>query len=269
MTILDAVWLSILQGFTEFLPVSSSGHLVLLQQLLGTAGPGMVFFDVALHVGTLISLLVVFWKDVVGMIRSLARAIVRGHVVTSYRTDEAVRTAIMVIVASVPAGVVGFVYQKQIEEAFTDPKLVAVNLVITGLVLFLTRLAKPVVGKEVGFWTALLIGVGQAFAILPGISRSGTTISAGMYAKLTPDRAARFSFLMAMPVIAGAGLLEFRHMAGASDPIPLIPTLIGTTVSAVVGYFAIKLLLGIVHRGKFSLFAFYCLLLGTTGILFI
>ncbi len=269
MTILDAVLLSILQGFTEFLPVSSSGHLVLLQQLLGTTGPGMVVFDVAVHVGTLISLLAVFWRDVVAMIRGLARAIFRGHVVTSYRTDEAVRTAIMVLVASVPAGIIGVIYQKQIEEAFTDPKLVAVNLVITGLVLFLTRLARPVEGKEVGFWTALLIGIGQALAILPGISRSGTTISTGMYARLSPDRAARFSFLMAMPVIAGAGLLEFRHLGGDVGPLPLIPVLIGTAVSAIVGYFAIKLLLGIVHRGKFSVFAFYCLLLGAAGILFI
>jgi len=269
VTIFDALLLAVVQGLTEFLPVSSSGHLVLAQHFLHITNPGILTFDVYVHLGTLISLLLIFWSDVVQMTKGVWQALAHGRIGEAYRSDDSVRMAIGVLVASVPAGVIGVAFHKQVEEAFTDPKMVAVNLVITGLILFLTRLARPLEGRKIGFWSALAVGLAQAVAILPGISRSGSTISTGMYIRLSPVQATRFSFLMAIPVIAGAVLLETRNLFKAGGQIPLLPTIVGTAAAALVGYIAIKLLLGIVRRGKFSWFAFYCLAVGIFGIVFV
>jgi undecaprenyl-diphosphatase len=269
LTILDAVLLAILQGFTEFLPVSSSGHLVLAQALLHVKDPQVLTFDVFVHFGTLISIALVFWKDILEILGAMWHAVVSLRFRESYRTSEPVRIGIGILVASIPAGVIGILFHHQVEEAFNDPKLVAVNLVITGLILFLTRLATVQSDKRVGVLNAFLIGIAQAVAILPGISRSGSTISSGMYLRLSPVRAARFSFLMAIPVIGGAALLESKNLLHAGTAIPLMPTIVGTVVAAVVGYVAIRLLLRIVQRGAFSWFSLYCLVVGILAILFI
>lgn len=270
MTILQAVILGIVQGLTEFLPVSSSGHLVLVEHLLRVPASDDITFEVFVHFGTLVSVVVVLWNDIVQITRSFLEALKKPDVVVKYRENEYFRLAIFIIVGSIPAAIVGIKFEESVSAAFTDPKLVAVMLVLTGLVLFLTRLVSESGRRRIGIVSALVIGIAQAVAIVPGISRSGSTISAGMFLKIPPLQAARFSFLLSVPVIAGATLLKtigiFEN--GVSFDY-LLPILIGTVVSFGSGYFAIKFLLRIVEKGRFSVFAFYCLFVGTIGIIFL
>jgi undecaprenyl-diphosphatase len=269
MSLLQALVLGLLQGFTEFLPVSSSGHLVLGQYLLGVKNPQMLPFDVYVHFGTLISVCVIFRKDIVQIVLSFWHALRTGALRTVYKTNEYFRLGVAIIVGSIPAGVIGLKYHEQIAETFRDPKLVAVNLVITGLLLFLTRFPRPREEKSVGVVTGFIIGIAQSVAILPGISRSGSTISTGLYLRLPPALAARFSFLLCIPVIAGAALLESKTVVRQGMEMGFAPFLVGLAAAAITGYIAIKLVLRIIERGKFSWFAFYCFAVGIAGILFI
>lgn len=269
MSIFDAIVLAILQGMTEFLPVSSSGHLVMAQQLLNLNDPRILMFDVFVHFGTLISIVIVFWKDIAEIIRSCIGASLSLNLKKDYRESEFFRTGVAIVIGSIPAAVIGLAFRKQVEDAFADPKLVAMNLVITGLILFLTRLARPVAGKRIGVVAALFIGIAQAVAILPGISRSGLTMSAAIYLKNSPVQAARFSFLLSVPVIFGASLLEVWSMVKDGSNIGTLPIIIGTATAAVTGYIAIKVLLRIMEKGRFSWFSFYCLTVGILGIVFI
>jgi undecaprenyl-diphosphatase len=267
--VLDAVLLAVLQGLTEFLPVSSSGHLVLAQQLLNLHNPQIVSFDVFVHFGTLVSVVIVFWNDIVEILHSFIKALKTFKAKEEHKKTESFHLGIAIIIGSIPAGVIGLAFHHQIEEIFSDPKFVAMNIVITGLILFLTRLAKPKRGKKVSIPSSIIIGLAQMVAILPGISRSGLTMSAALFLKISPVQAARFSFLLSVPVIAGAALLETYKLAVYGTTIGFLQILIGITISAVAGYAAIKLLLRIMEKGKFSLFAFYCLTIGIIGIFII
>jgi undecaprenyl-diphosphatase len=269
LSILQAVLLAILQGFTEFLPVSSSGHLVLAQELLNLHDPNMMIFDVFVHFGTLISVVFVFWTDILKIVRSFIKAFATMKLKEEYQKTEHFRLGVAIIIGSVPAGIIGLLYRHQIEESFTDPKLVAMNLVITGLILFLTRLPKAVPGKKIGIVSAFFIGLAQAVAILPGISRSGSTMSTALYLRISPIQAARFSFLLSVPVIAGAALLEGYYLCKDGNTLGIMPLFVGTVESANAGYYDIKVLLKIMEKGKFSWFSFYCLMIGILGILFI
>jgi undecaprenyl-diphosphatase len=249
--------------------VSSSGHLVMAQELLNLHDPQMFVFDVFMHFGTLISVVVVFRKDILEIMRTFIKACTTMKLKEEYKKTGHFRLGVAIIVGSIPAGIIGLLYRHQIEAAFTDPKLVAMNLVITGLILFLTRLPRPVAGKKIGLLSAFIIGLAQAVAILPGISRSGSTMSTALYLKSPPLQAARFSFLLSVPVIAGASLLEGYKLFKYGNTIGITPLVVGIAVSAIAGYFAIKLLLKIMEKGKFSWFSFYCLTIGILGILFI
>ncbi len=268
MTILEAFILGLVQGFTEFLPVSSSGHLVLAQHALDLRGE-LLSFDIFVHFGTLLSVVLYFWKDILAVAVSTTRATFSMHWKKAFRDDENARMGFALIVATIPAGAVGLLYRDAIEAAFADPKLVAMNLVITGLILFLTRLARSNPAKRIGIVSGFLIGIAQAFAILPGISRSGSTISSALYLKITPVQAARFSFLMSIPVIGGASLLETMKIVKHGTDAGLLPLAVGTLAAALSGYVSIKLMLNIVQRGKLNWFALYCLVVGVLGILFI
>lgn len=269
MSILQAALLGLLQGLTEFLPVSSSGHLVLAKQLLHVDNPDMLSFDVYVHFGTLISVCIIFRKDIANIVISFWETLRTKSWRTTFVTNEYFRLGTAILLASIPAGVLGLMYREQIAEAFRDPKLVSVNLVITGLFLFLTRFPKPIEGKRIGFFTAVMIGIAQAVAILPGISRSGSTISTALYLKLPPSQAARFSFLLSIPVIAGAALLETKSVIRQGMEIGFTPFLVGLVAAALMGYVSIKLLLRIIERGRFNWFAAYCFAVGIAGILFI
>ncbi|MCX6144015.1 MAG: undecaprenyl-diphosphate phosphatase [Ignavibacteriales bacterium] len=269
MSLFQALFLGILQGLTEFLPVSSSGHLVLGQHLLNVQNPDMLSFDVYVHFGTLISVCVIFRKDISQIIVSLLHALRTKTLRSAYETNEYVRLGLAVIVGTLPAGIIGLLYHDQIAEAFQDPKLVAVNLIVTGLILFLTRFTRGVKPKRLGMGSGFIIGLAQSVAILPGISRSGSTISAGLFLRLSPAMAARFSFLLSIPVIAGAALLESKTVLRQGMEMGFGPFLVGMIAAAITGYFAIKLLLRIIERGRFSWFAFYCFAVGIAGIILI
>jgi len=269
MSILQAFFLGLVQGLTEFLPVSSSGHLVLARHILDVSNPEMLTFDVYVHFGTLISVCIIFRKDIGRIVLSFWDAIRTQAWKAAYETNEYFRLGAAIIIASVPAAIIGLTYHDQIADTFRDPKLVSVNLVITGLFLFLTRYPKAVEGKRVGIISGFIIGIAQSVAILPGISRSGSTISTALFLRLPPSLAARFSFLLSVPVIAGAALLESKSVVRQGVEIGFGPFVVGLVVAAVTGYFAIKLLLRIIEKGRFSWFAFYCFVIGITGILFV
>lgn len=271
MSILQAIILGIVQGLTEFLPVSSSGHLVLVEHLLGVPVTEDITFEVFVHFGTLMSVVAVLGKDIVEIIKSFLGAVKEIKLTKKYYEEsEYFRLGIYILIASVPAAIVGLNYEKDIASAFTDPKLVAVMLVFTGLILYLTGLMRPSDPRKIRAGSAFLIGLAQALAIIPGISRSGSTISTAMYLRISPVQAARFSFLLSVPVITGATLLKTGEllMAGFSFWY-LAPILVGTLVAFLSGYFAIKFLLQIIEKGKFSFFSYYCLIVGTLGIIFI
>ena len=271
MSILQALTLGLIQGLTEFLPVSSSGHLVLAEHMLNVPMTDDITFEVFLHFGTLLSVMIVFWKDITGITLAIVRAFIPFRLGREYyRSSEHFRLGIFILLGSLPAGFVGLKYESQIGGAFADPKLVAVMLVVTGLLLFLTRLAKPIEGKQMGPVSAFAIGIAQAIAITPGISRSGSTISTAMYLGFSPVLAARFSFLLSLPAVAGATLLKAKEMfeVGAVSS-GVVPLLVGMLVAFVSGYASIKFLLKLLERGRMSWFAVYCLIVGALGILFI
>ena len=271
MTVLHAMFLGFVQGFTEFLPVSSSGHLVLAEKLLGIQNTGDISFEVFVHFGTFCSVMVVFWKDIVAIVRIVVSGLFPFKLNKAYYdSHQEFRTAVHIIVATIPAGVIGLMYEHQISETFTDPKLVAAMLVITALILFLTGLAKPIRGKKINLLSAVLVGLSQAVAIIPGISRSGSTMSTALYLRTDPYQAARFSFLLSLPVIAGATLLETKELIQSGTTMHNLVSLgVGTVVAFVSGYLAIKILLRIMERGQFRWFSLYCLTVGILAILFI
>lgn len=271
MTILQAVVLGLIQGLTEFLPISSSGHLVLGEYLLGLPPSSDVTFEIFVHFGTFLSVMVVFWNDVKAITLAVVSAAAHPRDFRNrYVNTEDFRMGVFLIAASVPAAIVGLSFEDAIGAAFKDPKLVSVMLIITGLILYLTRLAQVREGKQFSIGSSILVGCAQAVAIIPGISRSGSTISAAMYLGIAPVRAARFSFLLALPVIAGGTLLHVVDLiaqGGAPESVPALA--LGTAVAFLSGWAAIRFLLRLVEKGKFSVFSLYCLIVGTLGVLFI
>lgn len=264
MSVLDALILGLVQGLTEFLPVSSSGHLVLGQEVLGVLHGENITFEIFVHFGTLFSILAIFWRDVWQIFGALCAAIRRPKSVsTLIRENEHFKLAVLILFGSLPAGVVGVSFKPYVERAFADVNLVGVMLMITGLVLFLTRLSKPKPDKKVGWGSAFVIGCAQAFAIMPGISRSGMTISAGLFSGVDREQAARFSFLLALPAIFGATLLEALEIT--AEPLNtefIFALIVGSVAAFVAGYAAIKTIFVVLKRDRFSYFSLYCLTVG-------
>ena len=257
---LEAVILGLVQGLTEFLPVSSSGHLVLTQELLGIEDRG-VTFEILVHFGTLLSVVIYFWRP----LRELFLSIL-----PPFREERAAerRKIVYLAIASVPAGIVGFSPLKDVfEGAYERPAMVGLLLVLTGAILFLPRLLRRRGQKEIGYGSALVMGIGQAFAILPGISRSGSTIVSGMLAGAKSSAAAEFSFLMAIPAIAAATLLETRKLGAVKTDL-LGAYGVGAAVAFVSGLAAIYTVLAAIRRGKFEYFGVYCLLAGLGAFLY-
>ncbi|MFQ5797833.1 MAG: undecaprenyl-diphosphate phosphatase [Bacteroidota bacterium] len=271
MTVPQAVLLGLLQGLTEFLPISSSGHLVLGEAILRVPFSGNIAFEVFVHFGTFLSLLTFFRAEVLRMLVSVANSTRRpGFIPQLYRDDEYFRLAVLILLGSIPAAIAGLSFEDQASEFFSDPKLVAVMLLVTGFVLMMTRKAKPQEGRDVKLGSTLLIGVAQAVAIIPGISRAGSTISTGLFLGVSRANSARFSFLLALPAILGATALKVGEVIAESPPSGVVLLYIAGTSSAYVsGLIAIKVLLEILKMGKFSWFAYYCFLVGTLGIFFI
>jgi undecaprenyl-diphosphatase len=247
MTIFEAILLGIIQGITEFLPISSSGHLVIGQKVLGISVTGNVF-EIVVHLGTLVSVLIVFWKDI--------------WQITSLKSTLTQKYIFAIVIGTLPAIIIGFLFKDVISEAFENIKVVAVTLMITGLILLTTKFINVKL-KDISVGRGLLIGIAQGMAIIPGISRSGMTISLGMYLGIAPDKAAKFSFLLGIPAIIGAGLLTGWDLTGSSEPtLALSVLIVGFVSSLLVGWISLKWLLGLIKSGKFHWFGVYCLLIG-------
>ncbi len=265
MDVLQAVIVGIVQGLTEFLPVSSSAHLIFVQELLGINQPGIAF-DVLLHLGTLVAVVGYFFKDIVEMIKAFVSSIIdlfRGSFREGFRNDPYKKLAWMVIVGTIPAGVVGMLFDAQIEAAFQSITIPAFFLLVTGTLLYVSQRLN--VGnrdiKNSGLKDSIIVGIGQAFAILPGLSRSGTTISSGLLIGLDKEFAAKFSFLLAIPAILGAALTQFDGI-GAGFDANFLPYILGFLASVISGYLAISILLKLIRERSLDIFAFYCWIVG-------
>lgn len=255
---LQALVMGIVQGLTEFLPISSSGHLIIVPNLLGWTDPFIdsLGFSVMLHMGTLVALVVYFWRDGTELVPALVAAI-RDR---STRGDPQRRLALFIVVATIPAAVVGFLLNDFIEENVRQPGLVALMLLVGAAVIWLADRwgTMSLALDRLGYGRAFGIGVAQAVALVPGISRSGISISAGLLAGLDRATAARFSFLMAAPVIAGAGLLEGRKMLAAGVPAADVgPLVVGFLAATVAGFAAIALLIRYLRSNSMTVFVVY------------
>ena len=253
MTSLEAILLGLVQGLTEFLPVSSSGHLA-LAQAIGGIQPGDVTFEVIVHFGTLLAVVTALR----GRIANLAVGCLR-------RDRASWRTVSLLLVGSVPAGVVGIAFKDALTAAFANPIAVCGCLIATGCILWSTRFAT---GQrlEMTFLDALLIGLAQALAVLPGISRSGSTIGMGLWRGIDGREAATFSFLMSIPIILGATALAVGDLLAQAPAMhALWPLLIGALAAYISGVFAIRWLLELLSGGRFAHFAYYCWLIGLLG----
>ncbi len=262
----NAALLGAIQGLAEFLPISSSGHLALTQRMMGLdpAGGEMLLFDVLAHLGTLIAVLIVFWRSATRFARRLTREL-GGHV-TGRR--NACRVALLGIVATIPTGAIGLGFKDKFEAAFDNPTTIGVCLLITGVLLaVLVKAQRGRRGwKDYRWWEAALVGIAQGMAILPGISRSGATICMASYCGWRRRWAAEFSFLIAVPAIAGGTLLKITDTLDLpSEVLQSVawgPILFGSAISLVIGIFALKILLDAVRRAKLHYFAAYCWLVG-------
>ena len=266
MNILQAIILGITQGLTEFLPVSSSGHLVLLQNIFGIREPELLF-DICLHLGTLLAVCVVFMSEIRSILHTLwsLPALLRQSKSPAklFAENEAIRIAVLIVAGSIPTGIIGILFHKITDQLFGSVWLVGCMLLVTGTLLWLTRRVQgkgqPL--KGVTITDALIIGVVQGLAILPGISRSGSTIAAALFLGIDREVAGRFSFLLSIPAILGALLVGFESDAIRST-VSGLAILLGTATAGIIGIVALKVLLSLVKKGRLPFFAPYCWLTG-------
>lgn len=272
MSYLMSAVLGLVQGVAEFLPISSSGHLTLLQHFFSGMEEPDNFFNILLHFATLIAVCVVYFRDIVAMIVEFFRGI--GDMVSRNpqkgNPPEARRLVLLIIVGTLPLLVVMLVKDK-VEALGSNPAFVSCALLVTGCLLFFSdRMAHGhKTARSATLKDALLIGVAQGFATIPGLSRSGTTISAGMALGLEREFAVRYSFLLSLPAVLGATLLEVvdAAKAGGMDTAMLPKYLLGMVIAGVVGYFAIQLVNLLAKKGKFGAFAYYCWAVGLVSLI--
>jgi len=252
LTILQAVVLGLAQGLGEFLPISSSAHLVLVPWFFGWEDPGLTF-DVALHVGTLVAVVLYFWKD-------WWQLIVKGF--SDVRSVKG-RLFWYLVAASVPGAIGGYLLEEKAETVFRSPGLIAVMLIGMGILLYWAdrRSAKNIGINDITFGTSILIGTSQTLAIIPGVSRSGITMTTGLLMGMTREGAARFSFLLSTPIILGAAMVKLPYVISNSSMIT-VSFMVGMLVSCVTGIVSIGFLLRYVQRKNFLPFAWYRFMLG-------
>jgi undecaprenyl-diphosphatase len=259
MDIVQAIILGLVQGASEFIPISSSGHLVLVPWLLGWPPPGLVF-DTMVHWGTLVAVLAYFWRDLIALASAWGRSLASRNL-----GEPEARIAWLIIVGTLPAALMGYVGEDFFESLFAAPAWAAGLLLVTGLILALSewlgkRWKEP---HQLAFLDSILIGIAQGCAIAPGISRSGATIAAGLFRGLKREAAARYSFLLATPIIFGAGLLQLLDLFKMENTTAHLPALIlGFLTAAFSGYLCIRFLLSYLQQGKLYVFAIYCWLAG-------
>lgn len=265
MDILQGIIIGIVQGLTEFLPVSSSAHLVFIQNLLGVESS--LAFDTFLHLGTLIAVVWFFRYDIYKMLKSWWLSlgdILQGRFREGFYDDPYKRLAWYVIMATIPVGIVGLLFEDSVDALFSGALYVpAFFLFVTGTILYLSqRMPSGNVNyNNITKKEALFMGLGQACAILPGLSRSGTTIAAGLTIGLDKEFAAKFSFILSIPAILGAFILQVKDIGSAMDA-NFLPVILGFIASIIAGYMAIKWMLDLVQNRNLDIFSYYCWLMG-------
>lgn len=274
MTTFQAIILGLIQGLAEFLPISSSGHLALAQHFFGINSDSVLIFAVLLHVGTLISVFIVYWKDILGLIYEFFGTF--ADLVKTKRFDvnknATRRMCWLIITATVPTAVIGFLFDEKFEKLYSNVLAIGICLVITGCILFAAeKWGKNLYGiKNTKFKHAITVGILQGCAIAPGISRSGSTIVGGLACGLKREWAVRFAFLVSIPPILGSVILELPDAlaAGTVDSSLTVPILAGVIVSAVSGLIAIKGMIRLVSGKKLTYFSYYTWILGISVIVY-
>ena len=263
MSILQAIVFGAVQGLTEFLPISSTAHLILLPWFLGWPDPGLAF-DVALHLGTLVALLIYFRADWTALIAS-AFGFARGRT----QSPDA-RMAMYIVAATIPGAAAGALFEHKVEEAFRGPQLIGAMLIVMALVLVVAEMiGRRKKGLDEMSWTdAMTVGIAQAFAIVPGVSRSGSTISAGLFRSMKRDAAARFSFYLSAPIIGGAVAKKTLDIVTEAKGLEqLTPVIVGILSSGIVGYLSIAFLMRYLQTHNTFLFVYYRIALGIVVLL--
>ena len=267
MTFLSSFLLGLVQGIAEFLPISSSGHLAIAQNLLGMSDAGTVpeFFDVLLHLGTLVAVFVAYWADIKDMVLEFFRG--AGDLIhhsTPNPVPPARRLILLIILGTLPLFVV-LPVKDSVQGLSNSMVFIGAALIVTGVLLFVSdRVKKGRKNERTATWLdVLIVGIGQAIATMPGISRSGMTITTGCFVGFERKFAVRFSFLLSIPAVIGANILSLADAAKAGINWAEVPVyLVGVVTAAVVGYLCIRLLRFIADRGKFGAFAYYCWAVG-------
>ena len=260
---IQALILGVVQGLTEYLPVSSSGHLTIISSFFGIDGADNLQFTVAVHVATVLSTLVILWKEIDWILKGLFK----------FEMNEETKYALNILVSMIPVGIVGLFFKDRVEEAFGSGLLiVGVMLIVTAVLLTFSYLAKPRVKEHLSLWDAFVIGVAQACAVLPGLSRSGSTIATGLMLGNKKEKMAQFSFLMVIPPILGEALLDILKAANGedviADSIGTFPLAVGFLAAFLSGCFACKLMINIVKKGKLLYFGYYCALVGAAVLIY-
>jgi len=255
MSIFEAIFLGVIQGLTEFLPISSSGHLVIFQKLLGFQEQQLLF-DCALHIGTLLAVFIYFSEDIKKIFNSIL----------NYKKNSPDSMLLAdIITGSIPTAIIGLLFKDYFEKVFASAFIAGIMLCITGLFIGATKFIPEGRKKRVGLINSILIGIAQGIAIIPGISRSGATITCGLACKIDKELAFRFSFLLSIPAILGAFTLEAIKIEQVNNIIPLI---LGTLSSAIVGFLALKFLNSLIKKGHLYYFSPYCLAIGISTVIY-
>ena len=271
MSWLEALILGIVQGLTEFLPVSSSGHLTILSNLFGLEGESNLTMIVVLHVATVLSTLFILWKEVVWIFKDL---FTKQSWKSYSGLNEGTKFAINILISMIPVAIVGFCFKDKVEEIFGSGLLiVGIMLLVTALLLAFSYYAKPRQREDISPLHAFIIGIGQAVAVMPGLSRSGTTIATGLLLGNKKERMAQFSFLMVIPPVLGEALLDVKDISEqgfstAMSGISPVALIVGFIAAFVTGCLACKWMINIVKKGKLIWFAVYCLIVGILAIIF-
>ncbi len=266
MDTLQAILLGILQGLTEYLPVSSSGHLVIASKLLDIDAEQNLSFTIVVHVATVLSTIVILWREIWWVIRGLFE----------FKMNDATRYAISIIISMIPIGIVGVFFKDQVEDVFgSGVFIVGVMLCVTALLLSFAYYARPRAKENVSYLDAFIIGLSQALAVLPGLSRSGTTIATGLLLGNKKETMAQFSFLMVIPPILGEAILDGIKLMGdsaetmAASTVSPVTMLAGFAAAFISGCLACKWMINVVRRGKLLWFAIYCALAGILTLIFL
>lgn len=262
MSIFEAIVLGLIQGLTEYLPVSSSGHLVIGAHLFGLQGTDNLAFTVVVHIATVMSTIFILWKEILWLFKDLFR----------FKWNKGTQYAINIIVSMVPIGIVGLFFKDKVEDVFGSGLLiVGICLLVTALLLFFAYFARPRQKEKISMVDAFIIGIAQAIAVLPGLSRSGSTIATGLLLGNKKENLAQFSFLMVIPPILGEALLEivdiFSKNTSTISEFPISVLVAGFFAAFISGCFACKWMLNLVKKGKLVYFAIYCLIAASITII--